>query len=265
MRYKPMMILLATAALAACGSNNKAAENGAFEMNGATDMNMANAATSDPFADAEQKMMQAMTSAVGTDVGDNWARKMIAHHQGAIDMSQVVLQQNPTPDVAEMARMSIQKQQMDINSIKKLLKDGPPDQKSADLYRPAMMEMQQNMQAATGADISETFLRKMLAHHKGAVAMSDVALKNGVSGAMRAQVEKTRSENQKDAEMVQAVLDGKPMQHAMKDSGASTPAQMAAEPKAAEQAKKPSGKKTSSSDMNSMGNMDMGSMDMNHM
>ena len=258
MSYKPMVILLATAALAACGSSNKTGENSAFEMNGATDTNMATTANSDPFADAEQKMMQAMTSAVGTDVGDNWARKMIAHHQGAIDMSQVVLQQNPTADVAEMARMGIQKQQMDINSIKKLLKDGSPDQKSADLYRPAMMEMQQNMQAATGADISETFLRKMLAHHKGAVAMSDVGLKNGVSGAMRAQVEKTRSENQKDAEMVQAMLDGKPLQHAMKDSGASTPAQMAA-------AKKQSGKKGSSSDMNSMGNMDMGNMDMNHM
>lgn len=263
MNLKPIIALLATATLTACGSNQKADQNAGLEMNAGVSMNATTTASTDSFAGAEQTMMQAMMSAVGTDVGDNWARKMIAHHQGAIDMSQIVLQENPTPDVAEMARMGIQKQQMDINSIKKLLKDGPPDQKSADLYKPAMMEMQQNMQSATGANVSETFMRKMLAHHEGAVAMSDVALKNGVTGALRAQVQKTRSENQKDAEMVQAMLDGKPMQHAMKDSGASTPAQMAAEPKRAEQSNKTSGKKSSSGDMSSMSNMS--NMEMNHM
>ncbi len=49
--------------------------------------------------------------------------------------------------------------------------------------------------AATGADLSETYLRKMLAHHQGAVAMSDIALANGATGAVRAQIEKTRAES----------------------------------------------------------------------
>lgn len=62
--------------------------------------------------------------------------------------------------------------------------------------------------AARGSSLSETYLRKMLAHHKGAGAMSDVALDHGVSGAMKAQVEKTRAANQKDAAMVEAMLRG---------------------------------------------------------
>lgn len=235
--------LLGAATLAACNSqssNNEASAQAPAAEN-------ASATTSDasnPFAGAEQKMSQAMMSVVGTDVGDNWAKKMIAHHQGAIDMSQVVLAQNPKPDVAMMAREAIDKQQKDIENIRKLLKNGAPDQKSADLYQPTMMDMDQKMQAAKGADVSETFLRKMLEHHKGAVAMSDVALKNGVSGALRSQIEKTRSANQKDADMVEAMLSGKPM------SGAGS-----AVPKA-----------TDHSDMNGM-NMsgNMSDMDMNGM
>lgn len=221
-------MLLATVALAACGSNESAERNAAAEANASADMN-ASSAQSNPFPDAEEKMNQAMISAVGTDVGDNWAKKMIVHHQGAIDMSEVALQQNPTPDVAEMARMTIEKNRKDIGDIQKLVKSGSPDQQSAELYRPSMMDMKQKMDAATGADVNELFMRKMLEHHRGAVAMSDVALQNGVSGALRQHVQKTRSENEKDAKMVEAMLRGETMQHAMAASGAKSAEQAKAE------------------------------------
>jgi uncharacterized protein (DUF305 family) len=49
-------------------------------------------------------------------------------------------------------------------------------QKSADLYKPAAMTMQRTTMEAGGSSPSETYLRKMLAHHEGAIAMSDTAL-----------------------------------------------------------------------------------------
>ena len=107
-----------------------------------------------------------------------------------------------------------------------------------------MMDMKQKMDAVTGSDINEVFMRKMLEHHKGAVAMSEIALKNGVTGALRQQIEKTRSENKKDAEMVEAMLRGEPMQHAKSDAAAS--------------ATKPA--EHDAHDMNAMGNMDMNQM-----
>jgi uncharacterized protein (DUF305 family) len=230
---RTLLVSSAIALLAACG--------GAAQDNNASDEQMsetpATTQAANPFSDAEQQMSEKMMSAVGADVGDNWAKKMIAHHQGAIDMSEIVLDQNPKPDVAEMARMSIEKQRKDIEDIQKLVKNGGQDQKSADLYRPAMMDMKQKMQAAMGSDASETFMRKMLEHHKGAVAMSDVALQNGVSGAMRAQVQKTRDENQKEAEMTEAMLRGETMQHAMQQSGAKSAEQAKAEPAPADKAK----------------------------
>ena len=110
-------------------------------------------------------------------------RKMIEHHQGAVEMSRIVLPQSPTADVAKMAQMTIEKQGKEITDLRKLVRPATPDPASAELYRPAAMQMHNAMMAATGADISETYLRKMLEHHKGGVTMSDVALANGVTGA----------------------------------------------------------------------------------
>ena len=213
------LALVLVASAAACGSQsqdtNAAANNDSEVASTNTSEQQSN-----PFAESESKMSQAMMAAAGSDVGDNWAKKMIAHHQGAIDMSEAVLREDPKQDVAEMARMTIEKNRKDIADIQKLTKDGSPDQKSAELYRPSMMDMKQKMEAASGADINELFMRKMLEHHKGAVAMSDVALRNGVSGAMRSQVQKTRSENDKDAKMTEAMLRGEPMKQAMAKSSA---------------------------------------------
>lgn len=224
-------------ALAACGSNDRAAQN-ATEANAADDgMNAMMADASNPFAQSEMQMNERMMAAVGTDAGDTWAKKIVPHHEGAIEMSEIVLQQNPTPDVAEMARMTIEKQRKDIEDIRKLFKDGAPNQRTADLYRQAMMDMHQKMMAATGADPSETYMRKMLEHHRGGVAMSDIALRNGVSGALREQVQKTRDDQQKDAEMVERMLQGQSHREAMQAAGAKSAEQAKAEPAPAEKAK----------------------------
>lgn len=220
--------------LSACGSGGEGTQN---EVAGSNDMNAMAADPSNPFAQSEMQMNERMMAAVGTDAGDSWAKKMIEHHQGAIDMSRIVLEQNPSADVAMMARETIEKQQKDIGDIRKLLKDGAPNQQSAELYRSAMMEMHEKMMAAKGADVSETFMRKMLEHHKGAVAMSDVALQNGVSGALREQVQKTRDDNQKDAKMIEAMLGGQSHEQAMAASGAKSAEQAKAEPAPADKAK----------------------------
>ena len=228
----PTITLSALAlALAACGSQDEPANNVMV----ANDMN-AMMADSGPFADAEMKMDQAMMAAVGVNAADSWVRKMIEHHRGAIEMSRVVLTRNPTAEVAQMAQMTIDMQGKEIADLEKLVATGNPDPASAELYRPAAMQMHNAMMAATGADISETYLRKMLAHHQGAVAMSDVALANGATGAVRAQIEKTKATQQKEVATVEAMLRGEPMPSAapaVSEPTASAPAAKPAAPKPA--------------------------------
>ena len=224
-------------ALAACGSND--ATRNASEMTAGNDMNAMMAEANDPFADAEMQMNDKVMAAVGTDAGDTWAKKMIEHHQGAIDMARIALDQKPSANVAKMAQETIEKQQKDIADIRKLVKSGPANQQSADLYRPAMEAMHQMMMAAKGADASETFMRKMLEHHMGAVAMSDLALANGVSGALRQQVQKTRDDNKKEAEMLQAMLGGQSHREATAGSGAKPAQEAKSEPASGDKTKAP--------------------------
>lgn len=208
-------VLAMAGSLVACGSADQPAENGA-----ANDMNMMMADASNPFAQSELAMDRAMMAAVGVNPADSWVRKMIEHHRGAVEMSRIVLTLNPSADVAKMAQMTIDMQGKEIADLEKLVATGNPDAASAELYRPAATQMHSAMMAATGADSSETYLRKMLAHHQGAVAMSDIALANGATGAVRAQIEKTKAAQQKEIAMVEAMLRGEPM-----------PSAQAAEPK----------------------------------
>jgi uncharacterized protein (DUF305 family) len=202
---KPLISLALIGSVAACGQSGQQSDAGSGQ-NEAISRETPVGAASGLFDPAERKMGEAMAAAVGTDVGDNWVRKMIAHHQGAIDMSQVVLEQKPSTEVAKMARMTIDKQGHEIEDLRKLESNGSPDAKSAELYKPAMMQMESAMMAASGPTSSETYMRKMLAHHEGAVAMSDIALNNGVTGRVKSQVEKTKADQQKEVDMVQKMI-----------------------------------------------------------
>ena len=215
------------ASLSACGSENQPTEDAAP----AASMTM-----DGPYAESEMTMDKAMKAAVGVDAADTWVKKMIAHHDGAIDMSRIVLGLQPTADVAKMAQMTIDNQGAEIEALKALARNGAANPTSAKLYEAAMTEMHSDMMAASGSTPSETYLTKMLAHHRGAVAMSDIALANGASGAVRAQIEETRAEQLKEVGMVEAMLRGEPMaMQAQAKSETSAPAATAkpAAPKAA--------------------------------
>ena len=216
--------------LSACGSREETAANVAAEH----DMN-AMMADSGPFADLDMRMNDAIMAAVGVNAGDSWMRKMIEHHKGAVEMSRLVLTMNPGDHVAQMANETIAKQTAEITALEKLIAQGTPDPASSELYRPATEQMHKAMMAATGADLSETFHRKMLEHHKGAVALSDAALAAGVTGAVRTQVERTKADQQREIAMIEAMLRGEPAPAAPVGSepAAASPAAKPAAPKPA--------------------------------
>ena len=228
-RYLSCVSALAlVVAAAGCGSDDSA-----NDVASENDMNAA-MADSGPFGDAEMKMDQAMTAAVGVNAADSWVRKMIEHHKGAIEMSRLLLAQNIRGHVADMARQTIQKQMAEVATLEKLVATGNPNPASAAPYQPAQMAMHNAMMAAKGSDISNTWVRKMLEHHKGAVAMSDIALANSATGTVRAQIEKTKAAQQKDIVHIEGMLSG---QQASEPAPSETPAPAAKEkapaPKAA--------------------------------
>lgn len=177
-----------------------------------------------PFSAAEMAMKEKMDGAVGSNISDAWLAQMIEHHRGAIAMSKIVLDQNPSSDVRKMAEDTIAKQGKEIEDLTKLRISGAADPASAAPYRPATMEMHQAMMAALGADISETYLRKMLAHHRGAIAMSDVVIAQGTDPKVLAAAQKTKATQAKEAAMIEDILAGKPMAMAAPVAPQSKPA-----------------------------------------
>ena len=117
-----MSALALLASLSACGS----ADQPAADQTPAAEMKM-----DGPFAKSEMDMDAAMKNAVGVDAADSWVKKMIAHHQGAIDMSRVVLGLQSTADVAKMAQMTIDNQGAEIEALKALARNGAANPESA--------------------------------------------------------------------------------------------------------------------------------------
>ena len=133
-----------------------------------------------PFSAAEARMHEAMRSATGASAGEAWARKMIPHHQGALDMSQIVLRDTRDADIRRMAQKTVEMQTGDIAELQRWLETNvgaaagaaAPGGGGEPPFAPAEAKMMEAMMAATGVDTDQTWARKMIAHHQGALDMA---------------------------------------------------------------------------------------------
>ena len=82
-----------------------------------------------------------------------------------------------------------------------MMKDTP-----ANPYASTGMDMMQKMMAAMGNDAGETWTRKMIEHHRGAISMSRIALDKAKDQDTRAMAQKTITEQEKDITDLQAML-----------------------------------------------------------
>lgn len=76
----------------------------------------------------------------------------------------------------------------------------------ANPYPPAEMEMHQKMMSAMGADATETWVRKMVEHHRGGIAMSRIVLRETKNPKVRQMATKTIAEQTKEVGELNAWL-----------------------------------------------------------
>ena len=77
---------------------------------------------------------------------------------------------------------------------------------AANPYGPAEMKMHEKMMAAMGADAGETWTRKMIEHHRGAIAMSRVAVRDARDAETKRMAQMTITKQEKDIAELQAWL-----------------------------------------------------------
>ena len=152
-----------------------------------------------PFSAAETRMHEAMMAATGADAGETWARKMIPHHQGALDMSESVLRDTQDADIRRMAQKTIEMQTGDIAELRRWLETNvgaaagaaAPGGSAENPYAQVEARMKDAMMAATAADTDQAWARKMIAHHQGALDMAQVVLRESQDADIRRMAQKT--------------------------------------------------------------------------
>lgn len=197
-------LLAATALMATATACSQEAEAPANET--------AAAETTDPYAAAGMQMMERMAGAQGANPSLTWVRKMIEHHRGAIAMSEILEAQGGDPQVLNKARMTAQKQRREIAELEALLPErastAPASSQSENPYARAVAAMHEQMMAASGANPSETWLSKMIAHHRGGVAMSNVLLELGGDPRIVARAGMTARNQAREADELERMLSG---------------------------------------------------------
>lgn len=196
---------LATALLSACGDNKTTTEsttaptestsaatsesaNMDGKMDGMTSPEQSSSAATGSLTGAMAKMMQQMNAnkAIGNTDHD-FSHMMIAHHQGAIDMSEIELRDGKDATLKAMAQKIIddqKKEQEDFDKAADRL-DGaaknytPKD--PSDKFQAGMdAGMKIQMEPMTpSSNIDMEYAMMMVPHHKAAVAMSKAEVANG--------------------------------------------------------------------------------------
>lgn len=107
-----------------------------------------------------------------------------------------------TPALAQQPRM----QGMDHGSMQGMKHDDMSKMMAGNPYGQAEMDMHQKMMAAKQGDASEMWTRKMIEHHRGAIAMSRVAVRDAKDADTKHMAQMTMAKQEKDIAELQGWL-----------------------------------------------------------
>ena len=161
-----------------------------------------------PYGQVEMQMHERMMASLGQNAAETFVRKMIEHHRGAVAMTEVLIAQGGDPAVVEKARKGSADQQQEIQALERMLQGGVTGNAPANPYADGEKQMHDRMMAATGASPSETWIRKMIEHHRGAVQMAQTVIEQGGNSQVAAMARKTADKQTKEIAELEGMLAG---------------------------------------------------------
>jgi uncharacterized protein (DUF305 family) len=120
----------------------------------------------------------------------DFAKGMIPHHQGAIDMAKVELEFGKDADIKKMAEGVVAAQTSEIELMTKWIattdeKSLPPAPESVKANQQAMNTMMAGMMVTYSGNADVDFVTGMIPHHQGAIDMAKVELQYGKDATMQ--------------------------------------------------------------------------------
>lgn len=140
--------------------------------------------------DMHNEMMVGMAY---NDPDTAFAKSMLGHHHGAVDMAKIELKYGTDETMHKLAKDIIDSQQLEIDIINKWLashpdapKPKPNTQAMQQAYTAGMQAMHDDMMTGIANPVPDmAFARGMLPHHRGAVDMAMIQLQYGTDKEMR--------------------------------------------------------------------------------
>lgn len=132
------------------------------------------------------EMIRGMTGAELTDsISHNFIVQMIPHHRAAIEMAQSILQYTTLVPLQNIASNIVAEQTRSIENMTAVLDSCGQlqnTQQELALYGRCLQEIMKVMfagmeRAKASNDINADFMREMIPHHRGAIEMSENALR----------------------------------------------------------------------------------------
>ncbi|WP_192823876.1 DUF305 domain-containing protein [Rufibacter sp. LB8] len=132
--------------------------------------------------------MEAMSMNEDPDIA--FARMMIMHHQGAIDMSNEELNTGDDATIRAMAQKIKEEQQKEIAELQAFITSYQPDQPADNTFNMELMSSmeksgkQSDLQVLTG-DTDQDFAQLMSVHHQSAIENSRSVMEHGTSAEIK--------------------------------------------------------------------------------
>ncbi|OXL24078.1 DUF305 domain-containing protein [Psychrobacter sp. DAB_AL32B] len=162
------------------------------------------------------KSMTSMHNEMMVGMGYNdpdtaFAKSMLGHHRGAIDMAKIELKYGNNDEMLKLAEDIINLQQLEIDIMNKWLASHPDAPKPKPNTEAMQQAYARSMDVLSGdmvlgiadPDPDMAFARGMLAHHIGAVDMAKVQLKYGTDEEMRQLAQDIIDSQQPEIEVMQ--------------------------------------------------------------
>ena len=132
------------------------------------------------------EMIRGMTEAeLTSSISHNFITQMIPHHRAAIEMSQSILKYTTCVPLQRIAEGIVTEQTRSIENMEKVLcrcSERTDCERDTALYQRRVDQIMRTMfadmeRARACNDVNANFMREMIPHHLGAVAMSENALR----------------------------------------------------------------------------------------
>jgi uncharacterized protein (DUF305 family) len=208
----PALLLAAVLILASCGG----AGTGGSQQDGSNDMQgMNHGDKTDGMAGMDHgqmgmgsgEMARQMVMENGRYSDERFIDAMVPHHQGAIAMAEVALENAEHEEIKELSRNIISSQQAEIEELKAIKKEEfGTSQVPMEISREQMRGMGVMMNPQELADrepFDKAFIDAMIPHHQSAIDMARVALENSDNPKVKELAENIISAQQKEIEQMQ--------------------------------------------------------------